>query len=175
MPAANRPLVVSSPQPFEALETSPFTFLLWNLYLTDKLTPLLQKDLNYHKIREIVAILPEEDDFKALNADIGDTSVTVLAYHHNHTPVLPKEQYDTIAQRIDAIARLPREERRGILVFCNNGYQRSLPFLVYYMTKFHSDEFPTIEKAIGFILSTLRSTNSFEEKKQMIQTIQSLL
>lgn len=172
--AANRPCVLSSPEPFKALAKSPFTFIIWNLYVTDKLVPLTQEALNNHYIKEIIAILPEEEDFKKLNADIGDIPVTVLAYHHNHTPVLPKEQYDSIAKKIDTIARLPPHTNRGILVFCNNGYQRSLPFLVYYMTKYHSEEFPTIDKAVGFLLSTLRSANTFEEKIEILKRINEL-
>jgi hypothetical protein len=54
---------------------------------------------------------------------------------------------------IDTIAKTTGT--RNVLVFCNNGYQRSIPFLVYYLTNYHSDEVPSIEKAVELILSQL--------------------
>jgi hypothetical protein len=169
------PFVLSSPQPFEPCAPSPFTFIIWNLYVTDKLTPLDQETLRQLKIAEIVAILPEEEDFAALNADIGTLPVTVLAYHNNHTPVLLTQQYDGIAKRIDEIAKRPRDQPRNVLVFCNNGYQRSLPFLVYYMITYHKDEFPTVDKAMGCLFSALKSTATYEEKLRLIQTVKQLV
>ena len=171
---ATRPLILSSPQPFEPCAPSPFRFIIWNLYVTDKLTPLDQETMRQLKIAEIVAILPEEEDFAALNADIGDIPVTVLAYHHNHTPVLDVQQYDSVAKRIDEIAKRPRDLPRNVLVFCNNGYQRSLPFLVYIMMTYHKDEFPTVDKAMGVLFSALQSTATNEEKLALVSSVKQL-
>ena len=129
------------------------------------------KEIN---IAEIIAILPEEKDFLSLNADIQDIPYTVLAYNHTHEPILQKEQYMQIAKKIDEYAKRPRSEARNILVFCNNGFQRSLPFLVYYMTTLHPDEFPTIDKAMGFLLTIIANKTTFEEKVQMIKNVKEL-
>ncbi len=172
--AANRPLVISQPEVYAAPEKSDYFFIIWNLFVTDKLTPLKLDVLKKANIAEIVAILPEEKDFQTVNADIGDIPVTVLAYHHNHTPALPREQYDDVAKKIDELAKRPREKPRNVLVFCNNGYQRSLPFLVYYMTKYHADEFPTVEKAVAAIFPVLRSSATFEQKVAVMNRIKEL-
>lgn len=172
--AANRPLVTPPYHSFEALDISPYTFLIWNLFLTDKLTPLTYDALKAIGVAEIIAILPEEEDFKALNADIREIPYSVLSYHHKHEPVLPVEQYDAICEKIDTIARRPRDQKRNVLIFCNNGFQRSIPFLVYYMMKFHSDEFPSVDRAIGCIFNAIGAKNSFEEKRDALQRIQQL-
>lgn len=169
--SAHRPLVVSQSEVYVTPEKSDYFFIIWNLFVTDKLTPLKSDVLKKSNIAEIVAILPEEKDFQALNADIGDIPVTVLPYHHNHTPVLPREQYDEVAKKIDEMAK---GKRRNVLIFCNNGYQRSLPFLVYYMTKYHADEFPTVEKAVAALFSALRSSATFEQKVAVMNRIKEL-
>lgn len=165
---ANRPFVSSKPDSFVTPEKSAYYFVIWNLYLTDKLTPLVIDQLRLENITKIVAILPEEQDFQDLHVSIGDIPVKVLAYHHNHTPVLPREEYDEVAKEIDVLAKTPGK-KQNVLLFCNNGYQRSLPFLVYYMTNFHKDEFPTVEKAARYLLSILRIKDD-----QMIESIKQL-
>ncbi len=172
--SAHRPLVISRYEAFIAPPKSDYSFIIWNLFVTDKLTPLKLGLLKRANIAEIVAILPEEEDFKNLNADIGDIPVNILAYHHNHTPILPTQQYDEVAKQIDEMAKRPRGQARNILIFCNNGYQRSLPFLVYYMTKYHTEEFPTIEKAVASLFSALRSSATFEQKVAVQKRIQQL-
>lgn len=165
---ANRPFVSSKPESFVTPEKSGYYFVIWNLYLTDKLTPLVIDQLRLENITKIVAILPEEQDFQDLHVDIGDIPVKVLAYHHNHTPDLPREEYDEVAKEIDVLAKTAGK-KQNVLLFCNNGYQRSLPFLVYYMTNFHKDEFPTIEKAARYLLSILRIKDD-----QIIESIKQL-
>jgi protein-tyrosine phosphatase len=171
---ANRPLVLSKPDTFVAPEKSDYFFVIWNLYLTDKLTPITVERLQLSQIVEIIAFLPEKEDFELLHADVGDIPVTVVPYHHNHIPFLPREQYDEISKKIDSIAKGPRDKGRNILIFCNNGYQRSLPFLAYYMINYHNDEFPNVEKAVGYIINTIARQTTYNEKMQIIKSINML-
>lgn len=169
--SAYRTLVPTTPELFVAPEKSDFFFIIWNLFLTDKLTPLTEENLSRSNIVEIIAFLPSEQEYEPRFKDVP---LTVFAYGEHHTPLLPLEQYDVISKRIDEIAKRPRDQRRNVLLFCNNGYQRSLPFLVYYLTNYHQDEFPTIEKAVAYLHQAIRNQSSFEEKKQILAQIQQL-
>ncbi len=173
--SVNRPAYANEIAVFEPLPKSSFQFILWNLYLTDKLTPIRYEDLLCNGIREIVAILPEEEDFLALEPEIRDIPYAVLPYHNTHEPYLPKEEYDRICKKIDDIAKGPREQPRNILVFCNNGYQRSLPFLVYYMTRFHADECSSIGEALRLILMSLGTYKGPDQVYQLYLDMKKVL
>lgn len=173
--SANRPTFANEISAFEPLPKTPYQFIIWNLYLTDKLTPIRYTHLKAIGIREILAILPEEEDFLSFKEEIRDIPHTVLAYHHNHEPYLPKEEYDRICKKIDDIAKGPREQPRNILVFCNNGYQRSLPFFVYYMIRFHVDECPTIQDALRLILISLGTYQGPTQVTELYSEIKKLI
>jgi hypothetical protein len=99
-----------------------------------KLTPAV---LESEKICHIIAILPNTTDFLKLNTDISSFSFTVLEYGDQHNTNIDKKQFQECGLFIDSMAK--KTGHRNVLVFCNNGYQRSIPFLVYYLTQHHSD------------------------------------
>jgi hypothetical protein len=166
------PLTLARSHPeFECPPPGKFTFIIWNLYLTDKLTPLQWMDLRKEKITHIIAILPEEGNFLKLNEGIGETSYTVLPYGHEHTPGIPKELYEEVGKKIDEIAKRPEGWFRNVLIFCNNGFQRSIPFLTYYMMRFHPEECPTVEKALDILL---RGLGKMSEKEKYVEAMKSV-
>ena len=60
-------------------------------------------------------------------------------------------------------------------MYCNSGYQRSIPFLCYYLLKYHSNEAPNIEKAIELILPQIDRANYAQTKEKYIESMTTLL
>ena len=158
---------------FEAPLPTQTYHIIWNVLLADKQMKLTKEVLDAEKICHIVGILPHESDFLKLNDDIPECPYTILEYGDQHNPDIDKKKFQECGVFIDSLAK--REGRRNVLVFCNNGYQRSIPFLVYYLTTFHKDEFPTIEKALNIILSQLDKENCNEIMPKMLENITQLL
>ena len=121
------------PETFIPPESSTIHHIIWNVVLTDKLTQLTKDIIDKNKIKHILAILPHKDDFLKLNIDIPDVSFDVLEYGSNHDTNINFEEYDILCRKIDNIARYSGD--RNVLLFCNNGFQRSFPFLNYYLIK----------------------------------------
>jgi hypothetical protein len=147
--------------------------IIWNLLLADKQMELTHKSLEDNNICHIVAILPSKTDFLQLNNAITDFPYTVLEYGDSHNAVIDKNTFKICGLFIDSVAK--KEGRRNVLVFCNNGYQRSVPFLVYYLTTYHKTEIPTIEKALSIILSQIDKENYDKIISPMVNSISKLL
>jgi hypothetical protein len=159
---------------FEAPPPSKLYHIIWNILLADKQFPLTLQTLQENKIGHIVAILPNRDDFEKL-AGKG-IQATVIEYGEKHEPFINSKQYEEICTFIDNLARSSKDEsERNVLVFCNNGYQRSIPFLVYYLTRFHPDECPTISKAIDLILPQVDKLNYLSLREKTIEDITKIL
>ena len=158
---------------FEPMPPTQTYHIIWNLLLADKQMKLTQEVLDNEKICHIVAFLPHESNFLKLNEEIPSFPYTVLEYGDTHNTNIDKEQFHKCGEFIDSMAK--REGRRNVLVFCNNGYQRSIPFLVYYLTTFHSNEVPTIEKALGIILSQVDKNNYTEILPKFVESVTQLL
>ena len=158
---------------FEALPPTQTYHIIWNLLLADKQMKLTKEVLDAEKICHIVGILPHESDFLKLNNDIPSFPYTILEYGDQHNTNIDKKQFQECGAFIYSLAK--REGKRNVLVFCNNGYQRSIPFLVYYLITFHPDEVPTIEKALSIILSQLDKENYNEIMPRMLENITQLL
>ena len=158
---------------YEPMPPSLTHHIIWNLLLADKQLELTQEVLDTENICHIVAILPKKSDFLQLNDAIKEFPYTVLEYGDSHTTSIDKESFKMCGLFIDSVAR--KEGRRNVLIFCNNGYQRSIPFLVYYLITFHSDEVPTIAKALSIILSEVDKTNYMEILIPTIESVTKLL
>jgi hypothetical protein len=150
---------------FEAPPASKTYHIIWNLLLCDKQTPLTQDLIDSEGICHIVAILPEQSDYDALAKDVKEVPSTVLAYYDVHEPIINKYEFDNVCNIINGLAKERiNSVKRNVLVFCNNGCQRSIPFLTYYLTKFHPDEVPTIESAVDKILPQI-DREGYAEKR----------
>ena len=147
--------------------------IIWNLLLADKQMKLTQETLDNENICHIMAILPHKSDFLQLNSDIKDFPYSVLEYGDNHDTKINKEEFKLYGSIIDSMAK--KAGRRNVLIFCNNGYQRSIPFLVYYLITFHANEVPTIEKALGIILSQVDKSNYMTMLKSMTESVSKIL
>jgi len=160
-------------EPVVPMPPSKTFHIIWNLLLADKQLELTQETMDAENICHIVAILPHSADFYELNTKISEFPHTVLEYGDSHTPAIDKEAFSLCGSFIDSLAK--KEGRRNVLVFCNNGYQRSIPFLVYYLTTFHADEVPTIEKALSIILSQVDKANYTKSLASSIESVKKLL
>ena len=159
---------------FEPSPKTDIHHIIWNIVITDKLTTFTPDMLVQNKIKHILAILPHKEEFLELNQEIADFPYDVLEYGDSHDMNIDFELYDTYCKKIDEIAK-NGDTIRNVLVFCNNGYQRSMTFLVYYLINYHNDEFKTIEFAIGMILSILDRENYTKIKDGMIENITKLI
>jgi hypothetical protein len=165
---------MSEPAPFEAPPPSKVYHIIWNILLADKQFPMTSEGLKENKIGHILAILPSFDDFKQLYS--GDIPSTVLEYGNLHEPIIDPSRFQQVGKFIDDLARFSKNEsERNVLVFCNNGYQRSIPFLVYYLTQFHSDECPTISKAIDLILPQVDKLNYLSLRENTIEAVTKII
>jgi hypothetical protein len=158
---------------FEPVPSSQTHHIIWNVLLADKLMPLTPETLLADNICHIISILPHESDFLKLNQHIPECPYTVLAYGDQHIPTIDKQAFYECGTFIDSLAK--SKNRKNVLVFCNNGYQRSVPFLVYYLTTFHPDEVPTVERALSIILSQLDKEHYSELMPTMIENMTKLL
>lgn len=162
---------------FESFEPSPPTsiyHIIWNIVITDKITKLTPEMIEKNKIKHILAILPHKEEFLELNQEITDFPYDVLEYGDDHDMKIDFELYDTYCKKIDSIAK-NGDTIRNVLVFCNNGFQRSLTFLVYYLINYHPDEFPNIDRSVEMILSQVNRDNYIKTKDGIIENIIKLL
>lgn len=142
---------------YETFETPAYSLchIIWNLFIIDKdfaALPNFEDILKENKVKYILAILPDESEYtKHVKVEI-DHHIMV---YKGHTMSLDTDLFD---EQI-AVIEDYRKHRGNVFVFCNNGYQRSIPFLCYYLTKHHADEVPDIERAIDIILPQVDKAN----------------
>lgn len=67
-----------------------------------------------------------------------------------------------------------RSKRENVFIFCNSGYQRSIPFLVYFFTRFHPEEAPTIERALDLILPQVARDEFASIRSTYVESITTL-
>ena len=158
---------------FEPMPPAQTFHIIWNVLLADKQMKLTPEVIDAEQICHVVAILPHKSDFLELNREIPTIPYTVLEYGDHHDTTIDKKKFEQCGEFIDSLAK--KEGRRNVLLFCNNGYQRSIPFLVYYLTTFHSNEIPSIEKALSIILSQVDRENCNKTLPSMVESITQLL
>lgn len=129
--------------------------IIWNIFLIDKelaSNPNFKQIVRDNNIQYILALLPDEAIYKEkISVDVPHHIMT----YDGHDMNMDIESFDAQIKVIEAY----RKERANVFIFCNNGYQRSIPFLCYYLIKYHSDEVPGIEQAIDIILSQADKEN----------------
>lgn len=150
--------------------------IIWNVLLCDKTARLSADDLAANKVHHILAILPNAD---ALPAAVRDSGIpaTVLAYGDQHEPTLSSAQradFATAGALIDAEAQAA-DQRGSVLVFCNSGYQRSIPFLAYYLTTRHPEEAPTVARAVDLILPQVDREGYSASRDHWIAAVEKVL
>ena len=97
-----------------------------------------------------------------------------IEYHHQHEPTIDDNllrQYDEQGEIIDNFAK---GDRKNIFIFCNSGYQRSIPFICYYLIKYHPDEVPNLDKALDIILPQISKETYAEDKMNYYDNLSKL-
>jgi hypothetical protein len=127
-----------------------FPFIFQRLFVLDKhqgshlLSPLERK--------LVIAIVPSQE--AAATPCPEDT--LVLPYD-DHTPTIDFAQYDAAAAAINDHLRKPLHVAGPVYVYCNSGYQRTVPFLTHYLTRWSfGNEKYTLEEALKNVLKKLR-------------------
>ena len=67
-----------------------------------------------------------------------------IEYHDVHTDNISNEMIKIYEEQCDIIEHVRKQVYRNIIIFCNNGYQRSIPFICYYLLKYHPDELTSL-------------------------------
>jgi len=153
---------------FEAPGEDKYTHIIWNVFLIDKETEINEKVVEENKLGYVIAILPDEKEYdERVKVDIDHC----IMKYEGHEPYLDYEVFDKQCEKIEEY----RKQRKNIFVFCNNGYQRSIPFLCYYLTKYHDDEVPNVEKAIDIILPQVDPDNYSKIRNNVIENVNTLM
>eukprot|EP00798_Chlamydomonas_sp_ICE-L_P017789 gene17789-24164_t len=167
--------------PEESLD--PFHHILWNLFLTDKDSVLAHGDgllstyMTKNNVKHVLAILPESgagastEEVVKLACDGAENVTYTMMTYEGHDTTIDFDTFDAESLHIDK----HRARRENVLVFCNNGYQRSIPFLCYYLTKYHADEAATISKAIDLVLPHVDRVNFATARAGYVQSVTELL
>ncbi len=143
--------------------------IIWNIFVIDKEFPLTQEIIDENNVGYILAMLPDKKIYYEKFSDIKNVDHYIMEYEGNDMNVdIPL--FDKQCKIIEEY----RKERKNIFVFCNNGYQRSIPFLCHYLTKHHNDEVPTIEKAIDIILPQVDKKNYAKMRDKYIENMKKL-
>ena len=149
--------------------------IIWNVYLIDKelakSAAAVSSVVKENKIKYMIAILPSQDDHDWLKnlADDNDLAHHVMTYD-DHAPALDVEEF---RRQCDVIEEY-RRKRQNVIVFCNNGYQRSIPFLTYYLYEHHKDEVPSIDRAIDIILPQVDKAQYSKLRDEYIDSMSKL-
>jgi len=157
---------------------SSLHFIIWNLFLTDKLSLIdkksekekttsvsfsgIQNDFSINRIRHIICIVPEVSEVSSIVEGMyynkEKIEVDYLLYN-DHTTEIDKEQYNIAHKKMAQL----QKERKNVLIFCNSGYQRSFPFLCSYLLNYHLDEIQNLRNAISLILLAIKSDLNQED------------
>ena len=163
--------------------------IIWNLLLADKgilgglgddgvASMLAEENITY-----VIAILPAESAAQIYEEHLGarhpGLAHGILPYE-GHEPRVDKEAFDVQCRKIEEIRDRTRElgassPRANVLIFCNSGYQRSIPFICYYLTRFHADEAPSIDKAVDLVLPNVDRAAYAAERGRYVTSITDLL
>ena len=143
--------------------------IIWNIFLIDKEFAISEDLLEDNNIKYIISILPDEETY---NNKFSQYNIDHYVMKYNgHNTNIDINEYDIQCNKIEDY----RSRRENIFVFCNNGYQRSIPFLCYYLVKYHNNEAPTIEKALDLILPQVDKANYITIKDNYIEKMKLLL
>ena len=152
--------------------------VIWNVYLVDKQTKIDKEILDKNKVGYILAILPTKDEFKKHHSEILDeVPYFVMEYRDIHKDVLDNDTIDTYKNQcniIDTIAKQSDKSKRNVFIFCNNGYQRSIPFICFYLMKYHPEEISNLSQALDQILPQINKETYIKEKDTYMERIPKL-
>lgn len=149
--------------------------IIWNVFLVDKAFLVaattadeLRGILDENDVKYIVAIFPDADTYVgAVGVDVEHAIMT----YDGHDVGLDFAAFDVQCAKIEEY----RYRRENVFVACNSGFQRSIPFLCYYLMKTHPDEVPSIEQAIDLVLPQVDRENYAATRQAQIDGVRQLL
>lgn len=147
--------------------------IIWNVFLIDKefaKNPEMIEILKENNAKYVIAILPQDEGSENYDwlQNLG-VDHTVMKYK-GHNMEIDANEFDVQCNLIEQY----RHKRENVFVFCNNGYQRSIPFLTYYLCKHHADEVPSIDQAIDIILPQVDKSNYSHLRDKYVESMQML-
>jgi hypothetical protein len=153
--------------------------IIWNLFLLDKELKAVDEIVRDNNIKYVIAILKDESEYDAKMGSLG-LPHRVITYAGNDAEPLSDEtcrEFDEQCRAIEVYRSSSAKDgpRVCVGVFCNNGYQRSLPFLCYYLLKFHPNEASTVEKAIDLILPQVDRENYAKHRDAFVASVKVVL
>ena len=128
--------------------------------------------LRRNNVVRAFAILPDEKE--EAGGGCGTISLPVpheVLRYRGHEPTLDTEMFDKAIEAIEEHRRL----RENVVVLCNSGYQRSLPFLCYYLVRHHTEEVPDVGRAIDIILPQVYKTGYASLRDRYVTDITGLI
>ena len=162
--------------PYESLAQPIINIVAENIAICDKHIQFTREYISTNHIGHIVCILPSHVIANDILANVkGLVEYTVLDYGDVHEPGLDPRS-DKVVAMIDELSKKFIEESKEInkertnpenyvdwakkvLIFCNNGYQRTIPFLVHYLMK---QKGFTLEEAVEKCLNAKDRNQFFE-------------
>ena len=141
--------------------------IIWNLFLIDKELKDIPEIITENNIKYIIGILPDQATYDKTFPPGIDHHIML---YDDHSTNLNITEFDEQCQKIEEY----RSQRANIFICCNSGYQRSIPFLCYYLIKYHPEEVPNIAKAIDLILPQVDKQNYATLKEQYVMSTEML-
>ena len=164
--------VTSNSEIYEKFEAPKYSLIhiIWNVFLTDK-EFVKNNDFKMvcqeNDVEFILAIVPGKGSYEeTIQFPISHS----LMIYPEHDTSLDIPRFDLECQEIEK----HRARRKNVMVFCNSGYQRSLPFLCYYLYKHHHGEIGTIERALDIILPQVDKASYANVRDKYIESISDL-
>lgn len=147
-----------TPSPIE----STLIHIIWNVFLTDK-TQIknIDKEINMNNIKYMICILPDKNIYESIKPK-NEIDHCIIEYE-DHNSIVTNSVSMKYEEYFDKIEYF-QGNRQNTIIFCNSGYQRSLPFICKYLTSRHKDEVPDIDKALDIVLSQVDKANYLSTK-----------
>ena len=132
-----------------------------DIYFLDKPhitnAPELKELVQQYNIRYVFAIMPKG---ATLPNNCG-MEYSIMEYDGHDMNMDPK-LYDIHIEKIEYY----RKNQCKVFILCNAGYQRTIPFLCYYLTKCHPETFGSIEHVLKRVLPQIEKEGHGDIYKQ---------
>jgi len=153
--------------------TDNLIHVIWNIFLCDKYQDINKELIENNKIGYIISILPTKEDYKEyIEPELVKHST--IEYFDNHEETIDAKLLQIYQEQCDQIEIVRKEEYRNIIIFCNNGFQRSIPFICYYLLKYHPNEYSSLVTVLNLVLSKVQNTSTpayIEEYTQLLSKL----
>lgn len=121
------------------------------IVIGDKTLALTPAIINEADVGAIVAIMPTINDFSKAAPELVAAGVPLCVLTYDRTKSsLDLCQFEEAAVRIETI--LNTSQQKTLMIVCNTGFQRSIPFLAWYLIYYCKMHEMTVEKVIDMTM-----------------------